>query len=161
MAEVALEEVSERAVLIMCKSVRGIRSVICVVLQATVGKMKRSLLKVVFHYWPQWFSAQKFKDLLMWLASVCNTGHQDTPAEKTDESDSKLNFMFTDLQHASFIFHYVQHFCFSLQDPGLPTFPHHPLKMRSPFFPTMSPVSTLTSTMRSWWMSVEPTHHQL
>lgn len=49
MAEVALEEVSERAVLIMCKSVRGIR-VICVVLQATVGKMKRSLLKVVFHY---------------------------------------------------------------------------------------------------------------
>lgn len=47
MAEAALEEVSERAVLIMCKSVR---SVICVVLQATVGKMKRSLLKVVFHY---------------------------------------------------------------------------------------------------------------
>lgn len=35
------------------------------------------------------------------------------------------------------------------QDPGLPTSPHHPLKMRSPFFPTMSPVPTLTSTMRS------------
>lgn len=50
MAVAALEEVSERAVLIMCKSVRGVRSVICVVLQATVGKMKRSLLKVVFHY---------------------------------------------------------------------------------------------------------------